>query len=376
METVAALRDMPGVRDALVIDHNGSDGETALVGYVATSDPNLDGVAVHNFLRTRLPGYLIPEAHLVLDQLPRTAAGSYDVAALPAQDEAIGLEVDYVAPRTPIEQTLADMLTEMLDMDRVGVHDSFFELGGFSLLATKLTTHIHTTFNVELALRDVFESPTIDELAQLIVRHQGELSGADELEALLAEIEGSEPSGVSPDGVVGEAAQPGRYAQAVARLREAAVFGADKPDETPETSAAALWYAAAGTPRSVATASRPLPALTDAQERALDELLARRIAGEPLAYITGRGGFMGLELLTEAGALIPRQETELLAAAALVLAKHRSDGYGSVRILDLCTGSGNLAVCLAKLEPRPASGRPTWRTRRWRWPPATSPSTT
>jgi hypothetical protein len=67
METVATLRDMPGVRDAMVLDHDGPDGETGLVGYVAAADPNLDGVAVHTFLRTRLPGYLIPKHISVLD---------------------------------------------------------------------------------------------------------------------------------------------------------------------------------------------------------------------------------------------------------------------------------------------------------------------
>jgi len=95
-----------------------------------------------------------------------------------------------VAPRTPMEHQLTGILQELLGVDRVGIHDSFFELGGFSLLATQLTTRIREQFEVELSLRDVFASPTVDRLAQLIVLTQAnELSGAEDLEALLNEIE-------------------------------------------------------------------------------------------------------------------------------------------------------------------------------------------
>ncbi len=143
-----------------------------------------------------------------------------------------------------------------------------------------------------------------------------------------------------------------RYERAVARLREGAVFAADKPDETPETTAQALWLAAAGTPCAVSRARLPLPVLSDMQAAAFGELLNRRLAGEPLAYLTGRQEFMGLEFLAEPGALIPRRETELVGTGALALARERAEAGAPVRILDLCTGAGNLAVALAVLEPR------------------------
>ncbi|MFD5843283.1 HemK family protein methyltransferase [Streptomyces chartreusis] len=366
LETESTLRDIPGVRDAVVTEEAGEDGRTTLLGHVVGSDPQLDTAWIHNYLRARLPGYLVPEHLFVLDELPRTPWGEYDLKVLPDSSEDSGTTQDYVAPRTPMEGRLSELIEELLGLDRVGIYDSFFELGGFSLLATQLTTRIRAMFGVELALRDVFESPTVDELAQLIVRTQGELSGSDDLEALLDEIDLSEPEEEWQDGVAepatiaapepaegsGGADAPGLYERMVARLRESGIFSADKPDETPQTTAAALWYAAAGTPRSVGGASLPLPALSTGQQAVLDGLVTRRVDGEPLAYLTGRGSFMGLEFRTERGALIPRRETELLGGAALGLAGEIADAGSSVRILDLCTGAGNLAVSLAVREPR------------------------
>lgn len=142
------------------------------------------------------------------------------------------------------------------------------------------------------------------------------------------------------------------FDRSLERLRVAARFAADKPDETAESTARALWLAAAGTPVSVSRATGSLPELTDAQALELDTMVERRITGEPLAYLVGRQGFMGHEFITAPGALIPRRETELLGTAALGVARERASHAGTVRILDLCTGSGNLAVALALGEPR------------------------
>ncbi|WP_091573604.1 HemK family protein methyltransferase [Micromonospora sediminicola] len=356
LETVTTLRDLPEVRDAVVTERAGPDGRRRLVGYVTGPDPDLGSVAMRKHLMTRLPDYLIPDQILVLCGLPLTPGGTYDLAALPEADLDAGDIDDYVAPRTPMERQLVGILQELLGIDRVGIYDSFFELGGFSLLATQLTTRIRADFNVELAMRDVFESPTVNELAQLIVHAQGELSGTDDLEALLAEIEGAgtveAPGGPAPAVPSAEEDRSGTYDRVVARLRESAVFSPDKPDETPETSAQALWYAAVGSPRSVTAVTLPLPTLSDAQERILHELVGRRVAGEPLAYLTGRASFMGLELLAETGALIPRRETELLGGAALDLARELATDTSGVRLLDLGTGAGNLAVSIAVHEPR------------------------
>ncbi len=192
-ETSAALRDLPEVCDAVVTEHVTTDGRTMLLGYVAGPDPTLGTAEIRRHLTTRLPEYLIPAHLFVLDELPLTPEGRYDVAALPQPDAVAGPVDSYLAPRTPMERQLVEILRELLAVDRVGIHDSFFDLGGFSLLATRLTTRIREMFDVELSLRDVFESPTVEALAQLIVRTQGELSGIEDLEALLDEIGTADP---------------------------------------------------------------------------------------------------------------------------------------------------------------------------------------
>jgi HemK-like putative methylase len=351
LETLATLRDVPDVRDAVVRERR-IEGRVTLLGYVTGPDPRLGTAPIHSYLRARLPGYLIPEQLFVLDQLPRTGSGGYDTAALPEFDPGTSSLDVYVEPRTPMEQQLADIITGLLTVDRIGVYDSFFELGGFSLLATQLTMRIKAAFSVELALRDIFESPTVDELAQLIIRTQGEMSDADDLETLLAELEGDDlADGTDTESTAGSIL----FADAVARLREAVAFTPDKPDETPETTARALWSAAAGMPRPVtAVADDPLAPLSAGQQEEFAVLLQRRIAGEPLAYLTGRVGFLGLEFLAARGALIPRRETELLGGAVVELAAILADSGSPPRILDLGTGGGNLAVSIASLEPRSA----------------------
>jgi non-ribosomal peptide synthetase component F/acyl carrier protein len=189
IETVAALRDVPGVRDAVVTSQANADGAAMLLGYVAGPDPALGTTAIRNHVKARLPDYLVPRHLFVLDVLPRTPCGGYELQALPrpAVDAADG--DGYAPPRTPVEEELTAILQELLEIDRVSIHDSFFELGGFSMLATRLITRVRDAFALELSVRDVFESPTVGELAQLVVRAQVEQSGLDDFEALLADVE-------------------------------------------------------------------------------------------------------------------------------------------------------------------------------------------
>jgi len=128
----------------------------------------------------------------------------------------------------------------------------------------------------------------------------------------------------------------------------------DKPQETAEATLKVLWWLAAGEPMSVELAAErnALPLLDAAAAARLDDLIARRLGGVPLAHLSGRQRFMGLEMLAGPDALIPRRETELLAHAALQLLKSITDTSGSARVIDVCTGSGNLALSLAAGEPR------------------------
>ena len=127
----------------------------------------------------------------------------------------------------------------------------------------------------------------------------------------------------------------------------------DKPEETPDTTLRALWFAAANQPCSVAQAlSRTLPSLDPEAQARLDELIQKRLTGVPLAHLTGRQNFMGLDFLAGPEALVPRQETELLGHTALAKLRTRLAEDVSATIIDVCTGSGNLAIALAHQEPR------------------------
>ncbi len=126
----------------------------------------------------------------------------------------------------------------------------------------------------------------------------------------------------------------------------------DKPEETPESTLRALWSLALGEPLSAERAqTQPLRPLDTGQEQALCALVERRLAGEPLGHITQRQSFVGLELIAGPQALIPRKETELLAREAITLAKAQVAETGSTKVLDLCTGSGNLALAVAHAVP-------------------------
>ena len=132
------------------------------------------------------------------------------------------------------------------------------------------------------------------------------------------------------------------------RLSRKLVLLPDKPEETPESTLRALWMLAAGEPMSVASAmNRELPDLDASQQEELNKVIQRRLDGVPLAHISGRQSFMGMELLAGPQALIPRKETELLAASAIDILRQGKD-EGEVRVIDVCTGAGNVALAIAK----------------------------
>jgi release factor glutamine methyltransferase len=132
------------------------------------------------------------------------------------------------------------------------------------------------------------------------------------------------------------------------RLQESIEFLRDKPEENAASTAAALWLMAAGQPMSAQQAMRAdLPTLDAVQSAMFEELVARRLAGVPLAHLTQRQQFMGIEMLAGSGALVPRRETELLARAAIDLARQCLNEQPTCKVVDVCTGSGNVALAIA-----------------------------
>lgn len=130
---------------------------------------------LRNYLADSLPEYMVPTAFVMLDEMPLTATGKIDRRALPApSQERTDLQAEFVAPRNPAEEILAGIWSQILEVNQIGVHDNFFEVGGHSLIATKLVSRIRDAFEVELPLRALFEQPTIAGLANVIeeTRHK------------------------------------------------------------------------------------------------------------------------------------------------------------------------------------------------------------
>ena len=143
------------------------------------------------------------------------------------------------------------------------------------------------------------------------------------------------------------------YDRTLERIARTLTFLPDKPEETPDSTLRALWHTASGAPRSAqAGIALELPVLDAAGEHRLDALLARRLAGEPLAHLTGRQQFAGMEMLAGPGALVPRRETELLARGAIEVTRALVAEQGAaVRVVDVCCGSGNVALAVAHHVP-------------------------
>jgi release factor glutamine methyltransferase len=131
-------------------------------------------------------------------------------------------------------------------------------------------------------------------------------------------------------------------------LKDKLHFLEDKPEETPETTLKALWLTASGLPVSAeGSLDHVLPDLTGEQLVILNKLIDLRINNTPLAYITNRQRFMGIDMLTDRRALIPRKETEILGKKALELATLISESRGRIKVIDVCCGSGNLGLAIA-----------------------------
>ena len=126
----------------------------------------------------------------------------------------------------------------------------------------------------------------------------------------------------------------------------------DKPEESVDSTIRACWHAASGSPKSAEEALKvPLPELTETQLKTLQLLIGQRLEKVPLAYITGRQNFMGIELLADKRALIPRKETEILGRKALDISKSLSKEKHLLRVMDVCCGAGNLGVAIAWHNP-------------------------
>ena len=176
-EIEAVLTAQAGVSQAAVIARPDGSGGQRLIGYVvAAAGAVLDTAALRSALSRQLPDYMVPSALVVLERLPLTPNGKLDRRALPEPE--LGASHSHRAPRTPQEAILCSLFAEVLGVERVGVDDNFFERGGHSLLATRLISRIRATLNVEVAIRSLFEAPSVEALAARLSSEAVGVTGA------------------------------------------------------------------------------------------------------------------------------------------------------------------------------------------------------
>jgi amino acid adenylation domain-containing protein len=168
-EIEALLNQNSDVQASCVIAREDIPTEKRLVAYVAPHQHSTFAInELRHYLKAKLPSYMMPQAFVILESMPLTPNGKVDRRALPASDLHHELKDKYVAPRTPVEELLAQIWATVLKVEQVGIYDNFFELGGHSLLATQLVSRIRSNFQVELPLRELFATATVAELAQSI----------------------------------------------------------------------------------------------------------------------------------------------------------------------------------------------------------------
>ncbi|NEO42624.1 MAG: amino acid adenylation domain-containing protein, partial [Moorea sp. SIOASIH] len=190
-EIEATLTQHPTVKETVVLAREDNYGNKGLVAYLVLESEILEVSETEqidklkHYLKQQLPEYMIPSRFVLLCQLPLTPNGKVDRKALPAPDLAISASTEYMAPQTETQKVLAEIWAEVLGIEKVGIHDNFFDLGGHSLMATQVVSRIQQAFAVECPLKTLFETPELASLAQ-------------KLEKYLAASEGVETIAITP----------------------------------------------------------------------------------------------------------------------------------------------------------------------------------
>src|SRR4029077_3897802 len=168
-EIEARLSEHEGVREAVVLAREDTPGDKRLGAYYTAREQNSVGAqALRAHLATKLPEYMVPTAYVKLESLPLTPNGKLDRKALPAPEgDAYGVG-QYEAPQGAIEELLAGIWAKLLNLERVGRHDNFFELGAHSLLAVRVIARVREGLKVEVAVRDLFAHPVLQDFASVL----------------------------------------------------------------------------------------------------------------------------------------------------------------------------------------------------------------
>ena len=186
-EIEQALRTHEGVNDCVVVLREENDKR--LVAYVVAEKETPPTISeLRNFLKAKLPSYMLPAAFEMIDAVPLMPNGKIDRQALPEPQSRQEVDDSFVAPQTPIEELLAAAWCDVLGIERVGIHENFFDLGGHSLLAAKAVSNVRNILDVQLGMVDVFQAPTIASLATLLYPRVAQKESQSDLAKLLEEI--------------------------------------------------------------------------------------------------------------------------------------------------------------------------------------------
>ena len=173
-EIEAVLVQHPAVRQAVVLAREDVPGNLRLVAYVVCQEQMITTInELQNHVLKHLPNDMLPAAFVLLEAFPLTPNGKLDRLALPTPDQGRPeLSSPLVLARTPVEEAIATIWSQVLELDQVGIHDNFFALGGHSLLAMQVTSRLQATLQVEVPLHSFMEAPTVAQLAEMIQRSQ------------------------------------------------------------------------------------------------------------------------------------------------------------------------------------------------------------
>jgi len=182
-EVEAVLARHPGVSAAVVGARKDTAGNQRLVAYIVPRTAAEHEVTeLRRWLQAELPEYMVPSAFVILEALPLSSNGKIDRKALPAPGPGqLDPVVEYVAPRNPLEETLVRVWAEVLELERVGVHDNFFDLGGHSLQSVQLVARLTAALNRPVSVKAVFQAPTVAEMADFLERESAAAGSGDRL---------------------------------------------------------------------------------------------------------------------------------------------------------------------------------------------------
>ncbi|MCK4258361.1 MAG: amino acid adenylation domain-containing protein [Halanaerobiales bacterium] len=161
------LVDYPLVKEAVVTVRKTENGDKYIAAYIV-SNSEISYQELRAFLSEELPHYMVPSYIITLDKMPLTHNGKVNRSALPKPDEDVYIGTDYLPPTNEIEERLVELWRTILGVEKIGIRDNFFDLGGHSLRATTLMTKVHKEFSVEMPLQEIFLKPTIEQMSEYI----------------------------------------------------------------------------------------------------------------------------------------------------------------------------------------------------------------